>query len=188
MEYTLPNELEIAYEGLKDWKPCLYDSPKDFIIQTTIAYQPNMIRQYISLYLFEEACNPIVSDFLYTLLKKSDEELSFYRIVNDGSHRLNYTLIRPSLEKVRMYFKKEESPYIFINFGKDEKKEMPNTPEEGIQRAMMSISQAKTDKETWEGRFKERILNPLLDDLLLAIEKKDEEEKEKIKKHLSMYY
>lgn len=188
MEYIFPNELEMAYEKVENWNSFRYSSLQDFITSTTIAHTPKRIRQYISLYLFEESCNPNVYGFLQHVLKKSDEDLSVYRIVTDGSFRRNYTLIRPSIKNIQTYDKKSDSPYFFLRLAKDENKKKPTNAREGLQMIQQNIHESEQEKTTWENRFIEKIINPLLEDLSIAIEKEDEEAKEKIKKQLHIYY
>lgn len=188
MEHFPPNELEIAYEKVENWNSFRYSSLQDYITSTTIAHIPKHIRQYIYLYLFENPCNPDVYEFLQNILNKNDEELSVYRIVTDGSFRRNYTLIRPSIKNIQTYDKKSDSPYFFLRLAKDENKKKPTNAREGLQMIQQNIHESEQEKTTWENRFIEKITNPLLDDLSIAIEKEDEEEKEKIKEQLRMYY
>lgn len=170
-----------------------------FIDRNIVTESPKEFRQFISLYALEYAISKAVSDFLSSLLEKNDEELSYYYVTNDLSATQNSIIIEPGAKEIAMFNQNEESPYHFLHLAQHN----PNTLSRGLhehnmhtadfsRQTLQNIQKMREEQaekqKSWKDRFNEKIINPLLDQLQVAVEKEDEEEQNTIKKQLSLYF
>jgi len=100
-----------------EWRPRFKTASafQAFIKQTTVATDAKLIRQFIALYVIEHECSQDVCTFLQSISDKDEEELSYYRIITDGSYRTNSILIRPDSKSSEFRIKDNTMPYVHLN-------------------------------------------------------------------------